>query len=92
SGLGCVIYYEKNKKNYRLRKNQSVTELKSNNEAEYAALYMALTELENLGVHHLPIQIIGDSQVVLNQLSGEWACMEEELNRWADRVDEKCNQ
>ncbi|MGM7701413.1 ribonuclease H family protein [Pseudalkalibacillus sp. Hm43] len=92
SGLGCVIYYDQSGKSFRLRKNASVDELQSNNEAEYAALHLALKELENLGVHHLPIRIVGDSQVVINQLNGEWACFEEELTRWADRIDQKLNR
>ncbi len=89
SGLGCVIYYDQSGKSYRLRKNAMVDELQSNNEAEYAALHLALKELETLGVHHLPVQIVGDSQVVINQLNGEWACFEEELSKWADRIDQK---
>jgi ribonuclease HI len=89
TGLGCVIFYEKNNKSYRYRRNQLVEELETNNEAEYAALYLALQELEQLGAHHLPIKIIGDSQVVINQLNGEWPCYEEVLNRWIDRIEEK---
>lgn len=72
AGLGCAIYYEQNGKSYRLRKNAFSLELQSNNEAEYAALYLGLVELELLNVHHLPVRFIGDSQVVINQLSGEW--------------------
>ncbi|WP_221566421.1 reverse transcriptase-like protein [Alkalihalobacillus sp. TS-13] len=89
SGLGCVIYYEQNGKSFRLRKNASVEQLETNNEAEYAALHLSLKELELLEVHHLPVKFIGDSQVVLNQLEGEWACVEEELSKWADRIEEK---
>ncbi|WP_407271376.1 ribonuclease H family protein [Radiobacillus sp. PE A8.2] len=87
SGLGCVIYYEQNGKFWRLRKNALVEELDTNNEVEYAALYLALQELEGLGVHHLPVTIIGDSQVVVNQLNGEWPVFEEQLNTWADRIE-----
>ncbi|GGH81402.1 ribonuclease HI [Pullulanibacillus pueri] len=89
SGLGCAIYYEQNGKFYRRRKNRLVNNLDTNNEAEYAALYLALQEIENLGVHHLPVKIMGDSQVVINQLTGEWPCFEVELNKWADRIEEK---
>ncbi|ADU31048.1 ribonuclease H family protein [Evansella cellulosilytica] len=92
SGLGCAIYYEKNKKTYRLRKNELVDVLDSNNEAEYAALYFSIQQLEELGVHHLPVTIIGDSQVVINQLIGEWPCMEDVLNNWADRIESKLKQ
>lgn len=87
SGLGCAIYYEQNGKSFRLRKNALVNHLDTNNEAEYAALHLGLNELEQLGVHHLPVRFIGDSQVVINQLSGEWPCTEAELNRWADRIE-----
>lgn len=92
SGLGCAIYYEQSGKSFRIRKNALVEELDTNNEAEYAALHLALKELELLGVHHLPVQFVGDSQVVINQLNGEWACMEEVLNRWADRIESKLTQ
>ncbi len=92
SGLGCVIYYEKNNKQFRIRKNALVEGLTSNNEAEYAALHLALQELEILDVHHLTINIIGDSQVVIKQLSEDWPTYEEELLKWADRIDNKLEQ
>lgn len=89
SGLGCVIYFEQNGKHYRIRKNALVEELETNNEAEYAALHLGLKELETLGVHHQTVRFIGDSQVVINQLNGEWPCYEKDLSRWADRIEEK---
>lgn len=89
AGLGCVIYYEQSGKSYRLRRNAPSSELISNNEAEYAALYLCLQELELLEVHNLPVKIIGDSQVVINQLNGEWPALEENLSSWADRIDAK---
>lgn len=92
SGLGCVIYYQQNRKKFRLRKNALVDHLQTNNEAEYAALHMAIKELELLDVHHLPVTFVGDSQVVINQLTGEWACLEAELNSWADRIENKLTQ
>ncbi|MFJ7952232.1 ribonuclease H family protein [Lysinibacillus sp. NPDC096418] len=92
SGLGCAIYYEQSGKSYRLRKNIFSAELKSNNEAEYAALYMSIVELELLNVHHLPVCFLGDSQVVINQLSGEWPALEKDLAAWADKIDEKLKE
>ncbi|WP_087971973.1 ribonuclease H family protein [Oceanobacillus rekensis] len=89
SGLGCVIYYEKNNKAYRLRRNALVQELNTNNEAEYAALHLGLQELDLLGVHHLPVTFVGDSKVVINQLNGEWPCYEAELSIWIDRIEAK---
>lgn len=89
AGLGCVVYFKQNGKNYRLRKNAAIDEIDSNNEAEYAALSMAVQEIELLGVHHLPVRFIGDSRTLVNQMSGEWAVPEESLARWADRIDQR---
>lgn len=87
SGLGCAIYYEQNDKALRIRKNAMVDELQTNNEAEYAALHLALQEVEQLGVRHSPVTFTGDSLVVINQLKGEWPCYAAELSKWADRVE-----
>lgn len=89
AGLGCVIYYDRNKKSHRLRTNAKVVGLKSNNEAEYAALHLCLQELEYLNVHHLPARIIGDSRVVINHLTEEWPAIEKNLSDWADKIEAK---
>ena len=89
AGLGCVIYYDQNGKSYRLRKNAAVNGLTSNNEAEYAALHLCLQELELLGVHHLPVEILGDSRVVINHLIEEWPVIEEGLYSWAEKIETK---
>ncbi|MEV9641581.1 reverse transcriptase-like protein [Mammaliicoccus sciuri] len=89
AGLGCVIYYDQNGKSYRLRKNAAVDGLTSNNEAEYAALHLCLQELEFLGIQRLPVQIIGDSRVVINHLSEEWPVIEQDLYSWADKIEAK---
>ncbi|GKW47166.1 reverse transcriptase-like protein [Planococcus sp. NCCP-2050] len=92
AGLGCVIYYEQSGKAYRLRQNVEVAELSSNNEAEYAALHMSVQELERLEVHHLPVVFRGDSNVVANQMSGEWPVYENDLSRWAERIERSLNK
>ncbi|MCZ0702660.1 ribonuclease HI [Natronobacillus azotifigens] len=92
SGLGAVIYYQQNKKLHRMRINATVDELKSNNEAEYAAFHLGLQELDKLGVRNQNVTFIGDSQVVINQLLGEWPCLDSELNNWADRIERKSEQ
>ena len=89
AGLGAVIYFRQGKKKFRIRANEKIDEMESNNEAEYAALYYGLNLLIELGVHHVPCDIKGDSQVVINQLAGEWPCYEENLNRWIDRIEER---
>ncbi|WP_026905806.1 reverse transcriptase-like protein [Paucisalibacillus globulus] len=89
SGLGCVIYYEQGGKQFRIRKNALVEELNTNGEAEYAAMHLAVTELEFMGVHHIPVIFTGDSQGVINQMNDEWPCYEEELLRWISRIEKK---
>lgn len=89
AGLGAVIFFKQGKKKYRIRANQRIEEMETNNEAEYAALYFALSILEELNVHHLPCELKGDSQGVLKQLEGEWPCYEEVLNKWLDRIEKK---
>src|SRR5579875_2754421 len=79
AGLGAVIFFKQGKKKYRIRANERIDQMDSNNEAEYAAFYFALNILEDLGVHHLSCEFKGDSQVVLKQLEGEWPCYEQEL-------------
>ncbi|WP_096199633.1 ribonuclease H family protein [Bacillus sp. FJAT-45350] len=92
AGVGFIIHYDQSGESFRLRKNQRLEQLNSNNEAEYAALWNLLLSLEELGAHHIPVTFKGDSLVVINQLNGEWPCYEEELNRWLDRIEEKVKQ
>lgn len=92
AGVGIVLYYTQNQKKYRIRKNLKITEIDSNNEAEYIAFWSALQLLEEIGVHHLPVVFKGDSHVVLNQLSGDWPCFEDSLNTWLNRIEKKMNQ
>ncbi len=91
SGLGCVIYYKQNGKSYRLRQNAQIEGLVSNNEAEYAALHLCIQELEFLEVRNMPVRFSGDSKIVVNGMSGEWAIIEAELASWADRIETKLN-
>ncbi|WP_417900081.1 reverse transcriptase-like protein [Bacillus haimaensis] len=89
AGIGNVVYYNQNRKDYRYRINARLEELESNNEAEYAAFYYLVQQLENLGVRAMEVTFKGDSLVVLNQLSGEWPCYDELFNRWLDKIEEK---
>lgn len=89
SALGVVIYYTENKRNYRIRANGLISELTSNNEAECAALAYAINILEEIEIKNIPVEILGDSQVVLKQLEGEWASYDETINRWLDQIEEK---
>lgn len=92
SGLGCVIYYSQSGKAYRLRQNERIDGLVSNNEAEYAALHLCIQELEFMEVKNIPVSFIGDSKIVINGMNGEWPVIETELVRWADRIQAKLEQ
>ncbi|MCA1063111.1 reverse transcriptase-like protein [Rossellomorea aquimaris] len=87
AGVGIVVYYDKGGESFRIRKNEVMEEIDNNNEAEYAALHIALKLLEEIGVRNSPCTIHGDSQVVIKQLQGEWPCLEEGLSRWLDRIE-----
>lgn len=89
ASVGVIVYYKQNNKQYRIRQNNRLEQLETNNESEYAAFYESLRILEEIGVHHQTCTFKGDSQVVLNQLSGEWPCFDDVLNKWADRIEEK---
>ncbi|MCM3031428.1 reverse transcriptase-like protein [Niallia taxi] len=89
AGLGVILYFNQGKKKYRIRANELFHDMENNNEAEYAAFYHALNLLEELEVKGATCEFKGDSQVVLNQLSGEWPCYEEALNKWLDRIEKK---
>jgi ribonuclease HI len=91
AGLGVVLFFDRNGKTYRIRKNRFLENIESNNEAEFAAFWMGIRELEELGVHHLPVVFRGDSQVVINQLAGEWPSLGA-VNQWLVRVENKLNE
>ncbi|WP_233144091.1 reverse transcriptase-like protein [Lottiidibacillus patelloidae] len=86
---GIVIYYKKGTKKYRLRENEIIPYIDSNNEAEYAAFWSMISALEELGVNSIPVTFKGDSLVVLKQLEGEWSCHDETLSKWLDRIEDK---
>ncbi len=89
AGFGAVVYYTQNGNRHRIRMNERANEIESNNEAEYAAFAYLVDILEEFGITRQEVLFKGDSQVVLNQLSGEWPCYEPEFNLWLDRIENK---
>jgi ribonuclease HI len=87
SGQGILIFFKQNGGSYRIRKNAAMSEMTSNNESEYAALWLLADELEQMGVRDEKVEINGDSKVVIHQMSGEWPCYESEHQYWADKID-----
>jgi ribonuclease HI len=92
AGVGCSIYYKKEGETYRIRKNAQLDGLVNNNEAEYAALELAIQVLAMIGVRNQRVVLKGDSQVVLHQLSGEWACYEESFQRYIGRIEQQAKK
>ncbi|EIT86829.1 hypothetical protein A374_04624 [Fictibacillus macauensis ZFHKF-1] len=92
AGQGAVVYYKQNGSNFRVRVNEEDRELQSNNESEYAALWLAVRELEKLEIASQRISCRGDSMVVIRQMSGEWPCYEERLERWMERIEQKLHK
>ncbi|PEJ53824.1 MULTISPECIES: reverse transcriptase-like protein [unclassified Bacillus (in: firmicutes)] len=90
SGIGVCIYFSQNGKEYRKRFNEKLDGLLTNNEAEFAALENAILLLEEMNITGQTIIIKGDSQVVLNQISGDWPCFEEQHERFINRIETKC--
>lgn len=88
AGIGVCIYYSQNGKCYRIRKNKLINGLDNNNEAEYAALEYAINELSWLEVKQQEVTFKGDSQVVLQQLLGEWAVYEDSFHHYIDNIEQ----
>jgi ribonuclease HI len=89
---GIVIYYDKGNKHFRIRENELIPYIESNNESEYAAFWNMLTAIEELGVIGKRVTFKGDSLVVLKQLEGEWSCHDPQLNSWLDRIEAKMKE
>ncbi|ALC90177.1 hypothetical protein AM500_10565 [Bacillus sp. FJAT-18017] len=92
AGLGAVVFFKQGKKKFRVRANEKIAEMETNNEAEYAAMYFAVSLFEEYGISNMPCEFRGDSQGVLKQLEGEWPCYEEVLNKWLDRIEKKLEE
>ncbi|AWM41745.1 hypothetical protein GobsT_71580 [Gemmata obscuriglobus] len=57
----------------------------TNNFAEWVACGKGIGALVALGIRPDGITILGDSQLVINQLTGDWECRDERLRECRDR-------
>jgi ribonuclease HI len=64
----------------------------TNNVAEWAALGKALRHVADSGLQVGTLQIYGDSMLVVNQLTGNWNCNKEHLQKLRDRCKELISQ
>lgn len=78
SGDGRFCWYNETTKEYKLYKEKGI----SNNQAEYLAVYNAL--LENKG----EIELLSDSQLLVNQLNRNWHIKNNKLRELFDRIQE----
>ncbi|BAB06001.1 BH2282 [Halalkalibacterium halodurans C-125] len=88
AGIGIVIYYAQNGKEFRIRENQVLQQIQDNNEAEYAALLALFQRLQALDVRHEDVTIYLDSLVVQKQASEEWPVYEMHYHTWLDRMEQ----
>ncbi|MTH52099.1 reverse transcriptase-like protein [Bacillus mangrovi] len=88
SGTGAAIYYSLGHRKHRVRINLKLDGLETSNEAEFAALLMAVRHLEELGARGQELTIKGDSLVVINQMSGEWPAYEGQHQTWISRIED----
>ncbi|MCM3760712.1 reverse transcriptase-like protein [Alkalihalobacillus oceani] len=88
AGIGVAIYYEQHHSHWRRRFNDCLELLQDNNEAEYAALYRCIQELESMDVARQEVTIYLDSMIVANQAAGEWPCYEEHYIAWLERIEQ----
>lgn len=92
AGVGVVIYYSLQQKRYRKRVNTLLDYLEDNNEAEYAALYFAIQQMDEIGIHHQDIVIQGDSMQVIHQMNDEWPVIGDVYQNWCDRIERAIEQ
>ena len=58
----------------------------SNNVAEYEALIKSLEAVRDLGLNGNELTILGDSQLIVNQVNGHWAITKDHLYQLKNRV------
>lgn len=67
-----------------LFKYSALVDAKTNNGAEYLALYYALKLLEDLGEFFDTVLVYSDSSLVINQIRGDWKINKPELKTYYD--------
>ena len=62
----------------------SISKPRTNNEAEYEALILGLEIVIQMGIEYL--HILGDSQLIINQVEGEYKVYKPELTRYCAKA------
>ena len=82
SGAGVVIYDGREK----VSELSQFLGVRTNNWAEYEAVFLALEEAERLGLIDRDIEVKLDSKLVAEQLSGRWKIKEPTLKPQAEKI------
>src|SRR4051812_32015369 len=75
SGIGASFQDEQGQELYAISASVG---LGSNNQAEYKAVARALWDAVGFGLQH--VHVYSDSQLVVNQVLGKWACRDRNLH------------
>ena len=62
----------------------------TSNLAEYIGLYSGLQKAKELGFRH--IEVYGDSELVINQLNGEYKCKKATLKEYKEKIENLLNE
>jgi len=86
-GKACFgfVLFEGQNEVYRGRGLECQGPSATNNVAEYAGLKRALIYLQTTG-YKGPLQIVGDSNLVISQVNGEWKCKKPHLQTYLKEV------
>jgi len=83
SGDGRMAWYNESTNENWSDQKEGIT----NNEAEYLAIYNALSSVKDKDV-----EVLSDSKVAVNQLSREWHIREASLRQLFDKIQDLINE
>lgn len=90
AAVGVVVQFDN-----RTETISRFTRAKTNNQAEYDAVYESLGQLERVvwsGLRFKSIQIHSDSQLVVRQILGQYKCSDSKLRKKKELIKEKMKE
>jgi ribonuclease HI len=90
AAIGIIIQFDN-----RIEAITRFTKAKTNNQAEYDAVYESLGQLERViwsGLRFKSIQIHSDSQLIVKQILGQYKCSDPQLQRKKELIKEKMKE
>ncbi|MCD6413189.1 MAG: ribonuclease HI family protein [Elusimicrobia bacterium] len=85
AGAGAVIY----RNGIRVKEISRFLGVKTNNQAEYLALNIALDEIMKLASGPCAISLFSDSQLLVKQINGLWRVKDKEIQKLLAEAKEK---